>query len=501
MRFKLIYLFALAVVFSQCYSPKWVNSSKEKNLISPPSEVTKIFDKYPQSIMTIEAKSPGYSYDYDVAEKDKWYGLEQDIFRFENVKIKLHDKMPPGMVLVDIDFIDSMWNKASVKNFDLMRLIPSFETKGDLLYSELLLEEYNRFGVVFRKEHGEFELSSNLDAPKIKDIDERTYRMSITNNCLEPTKWEMALVAEDYSDFNERIKGEVNLNQNRLLSHSWFFLDASLYDALIKIKNPQLDIDLQTPYDSATFIAEQTVVNFESLRHPLATKFNTKVLELGHKSGRSLEPIDVEEHYKWKFNLLLDKEAYPTYASILDKPVKIARFGSRGFYNAETPNIYDYGFLKHVDDVVIENIDTDESDCYVQIKLTGEYAPFEIVLGNLDLAMFDEQKLTGYLFGYNTYPKSRRYNPKQNTLFFDADAYPDLLKPYVLLIDKKTGTWVNNQKKGVEKVYISYESLEKDVLQIYLLSYERVTPVWMARVKLPKKLREMVRVRKMLYNY
>ncbi len=94
-----------------------------------------------------------------------------------------------------------------------------------------------------------------------------------------------------------------------------------------------------------------------------------------------------------------------------------------------------------------------------------------------------------------------RINPKQSTLFFDADDYPEMLKPYVLLIDKKTGKWVNNQKKGVEKVYLSYESSERDVLQIYLLSYERVTPIWMARVKLPNEARETIRVRRNLYNY
>lgn len=501
MKFKIVYLFAMALLFSQCYSSKWVSSTEENDLVEAPTEIKEIFKKYQYSVMNLEAQSPGYDYNFDIAEKDKWYGLEQDDFRFENVKMTLHRTMPEGMILVDIEFIDRMWSKAIIKDFDLMRLIPAFETNGDLSYSELILEEYNRFGVVFRKEHEEFELYSIPLGQKFQDAGQRTYRMSITNNCLEPTKWEMALVAEDYSDFKERTKSDLNLNQNKLLSHSWFYLDAELYNALIKLKNPTVDIDLHMPYDSATAIAEQTVVNFESLRYPLATKLNTEILELGHKSGRKLEPVDVEEYYKWDFGLFLNKEEFPTYASILEKPVEIARFGSSGYYNSETPNIYDYGFLNYIDDVVIENIAAEESDCYVQIKLTGEYAPYEIIIGNLDMAMFDEQKLTGYLFGYNTYPKSRRYNPKQNTLFYDTDSYPDLLKPYILMIDKKTGKWINNQKKGVEKVYVSYESLEKDVLQIYLLSYERVTPVWMTRVKLPKKMREMVRVRKMLYDY
>ncbi len=105
------------------------------------------------------------------------------------------------------------------------------------------------------------------------------------------------------------------------------------------------------------------------------------------------------------------------------------------------------------------------------------------------------------LFGFNTYPKSRRFNPKQNTTAFDAELLPEDLKPYVLLTDAKTGKWVNNQYKGVEKVYLSYETLEKEILTIHLLSYERIVPVWMSRVKLPVTTREMVRIRNGLYNY
>ncbi len=498
---RFVFLLAIPLIFLQCYSTKWVDGTKKRDWESPPGEIVKIFEKYPNSVMRIEAESPGYDYDYDIGGKDKLYGLGGDIFRFENVEIRLHEKMPEGMVLVDIDFVDSMWTRAFVRGFDLMRLIPSFETKGDLMYSELLLEEYNRFGVVFRKEHGEFELRTTITAPDFKDAKERAYRMSITNNCLEPTKWEMALVSEDYSNFKKNLKSNVNRNQNKLLSHSWFFMDAELYNTLIKLKNPELDIDLYTSYDSATAIAQNVVVDFESLRHPLDMKFETEVLEIGHQSGRKLEPVDVEETYKWEYGLPLNIVEFPTYTSILEKPVKIARFKSRGYYNSETPNVYDYGFLKYIDDVVVERVAVKESDCYVQIKLTGEYSPFEIHIGNIDLVLIDEQKLTGFLFGYNTYPKSRRYNPKQNTLAYDTDSYPDLLKPYILMTDKKTGKWINNQKKGIEKVYISYETLEKDVLQIFLLSYERVTPLWMARVKLPNKAREAVWVRKQLYGF
>ncbi|MEM7040012.1 MAG: hypothetical protein AAF570_23770, partial [Bacteroidota bacterium] len=71
-------------------------------------------------------------------------------------------------------------------------------------------------------------------------------------------------------------------------------------------------------------------------------------------------------------------------------------------------------------------------------------------------------------------------------------------KPYVLLTDMVDGTWVNNMDKGVEKVYLNYDRKNPGILEIYLLSYERIIPVWMARVSLPAGLRNKARLRKLL---
>lgn len=494
---KAIPFIACIFLFTQCYAPKWASQQNPSSSSTAPSKITKIFQQYPDGIMNLEADSPGYNYNYDIGEKDKTYGM----MSFEKVHIELLDHMPKGTVLTNITFTDQHGNTAKVESVDLMKLTPKYNTSGDMLYSEVILEEFNRFGIVFRKEQEEFELNMHSQNPALLESASQTTRMSITNNCLEPTKWEMALTSEDFEDFKTRRKGNVNINQNKILAHCWFYLNKDLYEALQQYKNPEINQNYHLSYDSLNALAEASVIDLETLRYPIDKQLNIKPLEIGHQSNRILEPVDVEEHYKWQFGLFLNRKPNLTYSSILEEPVQIARFSDAGFYRAETPNVYDYGFLKHVDKVEINNIDAPESDCYVEIKLTGEYAPYEVVIGNIDLAYPDEQKMTGLLFGYNTYPKSRRYNPVQSTLFYDADDYPEKLKPYVLLIDKNTGKWVNNQKKGVEKVYLSYESSERDVLQIYLLSYERVTPVWMARVKLPKDAREAIRVRRNLYNY
>ncbi|MGB0425205.1 MAG: hypothetical protein ACPGED_12820, partial [Flavobacteriales bacterium] len=210
--------------------------------------------------------------------------------------------------------------------------------------------------------------------------------------------------------------------------------------------------------------------------------------------------LDVEQFYKKQFGLLLAPPKF-TYASILDQPVQTMQFQDRGYYTAETPKEFDFSWMKHLDQVEMDVIDVKGSDSYVQLKLTGEWTPYDITIGNVDLALINEQKLYGMLFGMNTMPKSRRYNPVQNTIQYDASLFPDELKPFVLLTDKKTGKWVNNQYKGVEKIYLTYDDIEMDVLNVYVLCYERITPVWMASVKLPKEIRETVRIRKKLYNY
>jgi hypothetical protein len=492
---------AIAMLFAQCHSIKWNDLNTTNTQEPAPKEVTAIFNNYPDGIMVLDAQNPGYSYKYDIGEKDSLYGKDSSSLRFEKVELQLHDKMPAGKVIVDFAFIDGNNNKVHIEAVDLMRLTPKIDAAADMIYPELLLEEFNRFGVTFREEHDEFEvvLTDNTTSD-IKSIQERAYRASITNNCLAPSKWEFAIVSEDYSDFRKRSKSDININQNKILTHSWFYVDKSLYQALVNLKNPGKEINLDFNYDSLSNISEQVVVDFDLLRPPLKHKIDSEVLEIGHKSKRKLEPLDIEEYYKNQFGLVLEGKT-ETYSSILDTVVKTTQFRDEGYYKTATPKAFDLGWMRYMDDVQMDVIDVSGTEAYVQFTLGGEWSPYKVTIGNVDLALLSEQKLYGILFGINTYPKSRRYNPVQSTIAYDAELLPANQRQYVLLTDSKTGKWVNNQYKGIEKIYLTYESLERDVINIYVLSYERITPVWMARVKLPRNLREKVRIRKQLYNY
>jgi len=494
-------LIVVIFTFISCHSVKWNEINNAQKTTIAPEVVTSVFEKYLNHKMVLSAVNPGYEYSFDIGEKDSLYGKNTTTFRFTKIAITLLKKMPKGKVLANFEFLDASNNSVHVNHVDLLRLIPKFDTKGEMNYPEMITEEYNRFGYVFRKEHNEFsvQLAAN-SSEKLIEANNRAYRCKITNNCLAPTKWEFDLITEDYTDFELRLKDGKNLNQNRILSHSWFYIDKDLYAALMQIKNPNMTIPVATEYDTLSKIAEEVIIDFNKLRNSISKKEASEIVELGYKSGRKIEPLDVEQHYKKEFKLLL-KGDVSTYASILESPIHTTQFRDEGFYKAETPKIFDLKWMKYLGSVNLNTIDVKDAQTYVEIEITGKWAPYKITIGNVDLAQLNEQKLHGMLFGFNTYPKSRRYNAVQSTIVYDADLLPTHLKPYVLLTHKKNDKWVNNQYKGVEKIYLSYESIEQDVLEIYVLSYERITPVWMAKVKLPKSLREKVRIRKQLYQY
>lgn len=507
-----IALVLLSFLQLSCYSYKW--TSHKGDLVSEaPANIKAYFDEFPNGIMTVKAISPSENYRFDAWEKDAAFAKNSLAMHFNMVELKLKDAMPEGSIIVDFTFKDGNGNAVVVRDFDLLRIVPAFNAKGEHLYPELLLEEFNRYGVSLRKEFKEFEiLYSDTATADDKNALNRVYRTGITNGCLSAGKWEFNLNTEDFSDFDKRIHNEVNFNQSKILAHSWFLLDKDFYKQLITLKNPDLDlknVDITGfDYDALSEKSQDIIIDFDALRNPIKKVWKTEMLEVGHQSNRPIEPLDMEEHYKIEYGLFLNhnlnsiaKETYRTIIDTAKQPIKLAQFRDEGFYSDATPLTFDMNWLQYLDNISISAIDIKDTECLSEIKVTGKWSPFTITITNVDLAMIQEQKLYGLHYGFNVYPKGRRYNPAQPTITFDTDLMPKAYEQSLLLTDAKTGTWIDNFKKGLSKVYLTYPTLEKDVLDIYLISYERIIPLWMGRVKLPKELREKVRIRSQLYNY
>ncbi len=462
-----------------------------------------MFAAQPDGTLVLTMESPGTTYGFDPGEKDALHAADEAALRFRRAEVRLRDRMPAGQVLVDLLFRDDQGTEVRLGPVDLMRLTPRLDGRGPMQVPELLLEEFERTGVVFRKEHGEFALRAGPElAAHFSDALERVFRVGVFNNCLDPTKWELILTSEDLSDFAARLDSGLYLDTSKILSHSWLALDRDLYTALLEVKNPDLDVDpaLAWDYPELARRAQESLIDFDGLRQR-ARQVPLEVLELGHESGRAIEPITAEQHYKWGLGLFLDREHNPTYADLVRAPVRVAQFADRGYYQPDNPRSFDYGWTGKLDQVEMWILEQPDSDCYAEIVLSGEGLPFRLTLGNLDLAQLDEQQFLIFSFGLNPYPKARRHDPLQSTIHYDPDLIPSRIAPYLFLTDTATGRWVNNIDHGVEMAYLGWESIEKNVLDLYLLSYERITPIWMARVQLPDLNTDLVRVRRNLYTY
>lgn len=482
----------LALSVSACYSLKWAET---KAAAAPaPESVAAVFAAA-GGTLSLPLATPGDTYAYDPGE----IASGRNQLGFKTVELKLHPQSPPNRVLADLTWSDDLGNRVVAPAVDLLRIIPKIDGEGEQQLVELMLEEYTRYAISFRREHGEFALeTANAD---VAHAARGGYRLLLANNCLDATKWELVLTSADFSDFDERLAGPVNLNQDRILAHSWFYLDPALYTALLRVKNPHLTVDpaLALDYNGLSAKAEQVKLDFDLLRE-IGREAKSQVLTVAHKTGEALKPLDGEQHYKWTGGLFLNKDQFPTYADVTKAPIRLAEFADRGFYNPASPKVFDVSYLAGLDQVKVHRIENELGGSYVEISLWGEGSPYEIKVGNVDLALVDEQALSMFGFGINMYPLVRRHSPRQATTQYDQDLIPDSIRPYLFMIDRASGRFINNEFKGLDRLYLGWDSIERDTLEIYLISYERITPVWKATVRLDDELVDRARMRRALFG-
>ena len=92
----------------------------------------------------IEAFAPGKTYIYDIGEKDLFYHKSDSILVFTKVKIESSESTRKGLRL-KFTFIDKVGNEIVCDATDVKKLIPKLECNGEMLYAEILSEEFNFF--------------------------------------------------------------------------------------------------------------------------------------------------------------------------------------------------------------------------------------------------------------------------------------------------------------------------------------------------------------------
>lgn len=463
-------------------------------------ELEEFFSSLPGGRLELAVETPGRKYAKDPAEKDVIENLDSGSFKFNRLSISLSQPQMAGKVLVEMTFLDPDNNRLVVHGVDLLDLVPVIGRKDGLQVVEYLLKEFERFGITYyRKERAMSWQPGPLSNPTADSAMARAYQAALFNNCLDAGKWELVVSSRYYARFDTAHAKSKQAQRFRILAHSWFSMDPRLYRILVKARNPSLNLDPYTPYDSLSRRAEAKIVRFPSLGR-VKRPVTTRVLELGHKSKRELYELDEEEMYKDWYDLVLNRGQFHTYADVLETPVKLAKFADRGFYRPEDVAVFDYGWMKNLDRMDMSMMEAPGPERFAQVRIWGDQSPYEIVLGNFDLGRLNPHRPSTLQFGINPYPKQRLRRRTPYGTGYNLGPQGKDVQPYLLLVDRKTGKWVNNQNLGLEQAFIGWQSIEKTALVIHLVTYERMIPVWMARLGVEETERERGRIANAVYT-
>lgn len=464
------------------------SSLKKNNQLKPAfskngnSQIQLFFNALPNHELDLKIETPRQSYPKDPAEKDIIYSHDSETMKFTKLAISLFPHQEKNKVLVDFSFTDYDGNIFKIHSVDLLDLVPNVSQKGEMRYGEYLLQEYERFGILYYKKENAFTWDeAEKNKPQITDAINRSYQAGIFNNCLDAGKWELVLSSKYFNHFDSTHAFFNQAQRYRVLVHSWFTMDSNLYRVLLKIKNPNFDIDPYISYDTLTKWAENQIVPFPKLTKIKRT-IETKVIEIGYQSRRELFELDDEEMYKDWYSLVLNRDKFHTYKDVLETPVRMAKFTDKGFYRTSDPIVFDYGWMKSLNQVELKVVDASGPERFIQLTLSGELSQYNIVLGNFDLGRLNPNKTATIQFGINPFPKLRLQRKTNYSTGYNLGPDGKEIRPFLVLIDKKTGKWVNNQKLGLEQMFIEWQSIDKQALLIHLVTYERMLPVWMALV-------------------
>jgi hypothetical protein len=488
-----------ALLLNSCAERKAI-PQKTVFAVSEFPEIDKYFSSLVGRSLEIHVETPGTSYAKDPAEYDVIQDSGAIGFNFRKLSIRLSKSPKVGKILTDFSFFNRDGDHFTIQGVDLLDLVPAIQKKDGLQIVEFLLKEFERFGITYYRKDGElaWEFGSHSSQSERSAL-ERVYQASLFNNCLEAGKWEMVLASRYYSDFDTTHAKGKKANRFRMVSHSWFSMEPTLYEKLLKIKNPDFRFDPFSPYDSLSKWGESEQLDIQQFGRIKRT-VKTSIKELGYKSKRELYEMNEEEMYKHWFGLVLNRDQFHNYADVLQTPIKLAKFTDRGFYNPEDTLTVDFSWMNALDRVEMGVQAVQGPDRFVRLRIWGEKCPYEIIIGNYDLGRLNPHKNSALQFGFNPFPKQRLNRESNFSTDYNLGREGKGINPFLILIDKSTGRWVNNQKLGLEQVFIGWQSTEKKVLVFHFVSYERMIPVWMAKLEIEESEWSGSRVTNSLYQ-
>ncbi len=421
----------------------------------------------------LELDFQSFDYNLDPNLKDYRFGMEWQISK---VTIAFHHALNAQNIFFSLILHGPDEKKIEIDTFNIMNLVPKIDMAGHsgLENAEMLLEEFERFGVQWKSHLKEFRVTGG-EAGEIN-------RVVFQNNCLEPGKWELILMSKYYQNAMESNTRKNSPERFRKLAHGWTLLPVDFYQTLIRIKNPSLGILSKSGYADLSSEGAKKTLPAEFFPNP-KLEIKTKMVELGLESTRDLETLNEEQFQKRFIHLVDNREDYHTYADIIREPVRFAAFEHEGLYTTQKKN-FDFSWMKAMNSIKLYRTSGQDLVRWVDLDIGGAVSPYQIILKNIDLGNLAEGGIYQISFGIDPPPTltHQYYSRNPNGYKLGIEGKTELVS--LLCSNQKSGLWKNNQDLGLEKLMLQWESPEKKILWVYLISFERMIPVWMGRVKI-----------------
>jgi len=352
--------------------------------------------------------------------------------------------------LFDVEFFTTDGkDKIILPAIDLMEFIPTIpeHIKSDEYLKKIAVinQEWNRNQVRFKA--GEF-----------KAPDSSISRVDLARNCLNAYLWEIIVYTTDSG-------------KELPIYHGWFNFPETLYAELFKKRNGvdynKYQEDLEQWIDPAHKKVNKALLR--TVVNQLPTKFTDK----------SYEMYPLKQARKKKFKEIIFPKIVTKMSDFHTDSTLFATFSQPGFYNRKDPRTTELGRLQILDTIftktIISTVADASTDTLFEFELvfkdTLKQRTTHLVLGGINKYSFpvlvpkdanagwkSSMGISNHTF-YETYEEHENVSSKEN--------------PYYAYLTNEKGEWLDSHTIGIDGPIFHWGKGEKNVLHLWLLSFER----------------------------
>jgi hypothetical protein len=341
---------------------------------------------------------------------------------------------------------------------DLSEFIPAIpdQYKQDAYLSLLTCvnQEWNRNQVRF-------------DGASFQSTNARLVRADIARNCLNAYLWEIIVYAEE--------------NGKTLpYAHGWFNFPRDLYAELFETKNGQAFSTYQASME-AWIDPPSEPIQLQLLRQPLAA------LDIAWTdSSDAMYPLAGARQKKFKE--IITPVEFATMRDLQSDATTFATFTPPGFYNRKDPRTTELGRLQQLQHAqLFQTVSKVNHDTLHELQLLfadeAGARKTQLVLGGLNLSDFPILPSAEANKGWKT---SMGF---ANHSFYEAYATQVSQKtqqnPYYGYLATNKGRWLDSHRIGIDGPVFHFSDVNRKVLHLWLLSFERHALVGHYIFKLP----------------